>query len=288
MIWLIGNKGMLGREVEALLQKKELAYIASDQEIDITNLGELRTFSADKPITWVINCAAYTAVDKAEDETDLAFKINAVGPRNIAEIAKNRGAKLIHISTDYVFDGTKTGAYVETDLPNPLGVYGKSKYQGEVYITETLNEYFVLRTAWLYGKHGNNFVYTMLRLFKERDGVRVVGDQCGSPTYAPDLAAAILEIVRLNSDAYGVYHFTNAGKIRWYDFACEIYRMAQEKKLLVKEVFIQRIVTEDYPTKTQRPQNSYLSKDKITKTFNISPRNWEAALNEFMLTISTK
>ena len=159
MIWLIGNKGMLGREVEALLQKKEWAYIASDQEIDITNLNELRIFSADKPIFWVINCAGYTAVDKAEDEPDLAFKINADGPRNIAGIAKNRGAKLIHISTDYVFDGTKAGAYVETDLPNPLGVYAKSKYQGEVNITETLNEYFIIRSAWLYGKQGNNFVY---------------------------------------------------------------------------------------------------------------------------------
>jgi dTDP-4-dehydrorhamnose reductase len=123
----------------------------------------------------------------------------------------------------------------------------------------------------------------MLRLFKERDEVRVVGDQCGSPTYAPDLAEVLIQIVRLNSDAYGIYNFTNEGKISWYDFACEIYRMAQEKKLLTKEVVIQRIVTADYPTKTQRPKNSYLSKDKIIKTFNISPRNWEAALNEFML-----
>ena len=128
----------------------------------------------------------------------------------------------------------------------------------------------------------------MLRLFKERDEVRVVGDQYGSPTYAPDLAAVILEIVRLNADAYGVYNFTNEGKISWYDFACEIYRLAQEKKLLAKEALIQRIVTKDYPTKTRRPQNSYLSKDKIMKTFNISPRNWEVALNEFMLTIPLK
>ena len=279
---------MLGREVEALLKKKELAYIASDQEIDITNLGELRIFSADKPIFWIINCAAYTAVDKAEDEPDLAFKINADGPRNIAEIAKNKGAKLIHISTDYVFDGTKAEAYVETDPPNPLGVYGQSKYKGEVNVAEVLDEYFIIRSAWLYGKQGNNFVFTMLRLFKDRDIVRVVGDQYGSPTYAPDLAAALLAIVCLNSSAYGIYHFTNAGKISWYDFTCEIYRMTQEKKLLAKDVLIQRIVTEDYPTKTKRPQNSYLSKDKIIKTFNISPRKWEAALNEFMLAIDTK
>ena len=285
MIWLIGNKGMLGREVEALLQKKELAYIATDQEIDITNLGDLQEFSADKPISWIINCAAYTAVDKAEDEPDLAFKINAVGPRNIAEVAKNRGAKFIHISTDYVFDGTKAGAYLETDLPHPLGVYGQSKHQGEVNVAEVFDEYFIIRSAWLYGKQGNNFVFTMLRLFKERDIVRVVGDQYGTPTYAPDLAAALLDIVRLNSSAYGVYHFTNEGKISWFDFACEIYRLAKDQKLLPKEIVIQRIATEDYPTKTKRPQNSYLSKEKIIKTFDISPRNWEDALNEFMLTI---
>lgn len=285
MIWLIGNKGMLGREVEALLQKKELAYIATDQEIDITNLGDLQEFSADKPISWIINCAAYTAVDKAEDEPELAFKINAAGPRNIAEVAKNRGTKFIHISTDYVFDGTKAGAYLETDLPHPLGVYAQSKYQGEVYVSDVIAEYFIIRSAWLYGKQGNNFVFTMLRLFKERDIVRVVGDQYGTPTYAPDLAAALLDIVCLNSSAYGVYHFTNEGKISWFDFAFAIYRLAQEKKLLPKEVVIQRISTEDYPTKTRRPQNAYLSKEKIIKTFNISPRNWKAALNEFMLTI---
>ena len=281
MIWLIGYKGMLGREVESLLQNKGLPYIASDQEIDITNLDELRTFSADKPISWIINCAAYTAVDKAEDEPALAFKINAAGPRNIAEIAGNKGAKLIHISTDYVFDGTKTGAYLETDPPHPLGVYGQSKYQGEVNIAETLREHFILRTAWLYGKQGNNFVYTMLRLFSERDEVSVVGDQWGSPTYAPDLAAVILEIVCRNADAYGIYNFTNEGKISWYDFACEIYRMAQEKTILTKEVIIRRVVTEDYPTKAQRPQNSYLSKDQIQTALGISARPWKDGLHDF-------
>ncbi|MHB8829079.1 MAG: dTDP-4-dehydrorhamnose reductase [Syntrophales bacterium] len=286
MIWLIGYKGMLGREVEALLQKKELPFIASDQEIDITSLDELRIFSADKPISWIINCAAYTAVDKAEDEPDLAFKINAAGPRNIAEIARNKGAKLIHISTDYVFDGTKEGAYLETDPPNPLGVYGQSKYQGEVNIAEALSEYFIIRTAWLYGKQGNNFVYTMLRLFSERDEVSVVGDQWGSPTYAPDLAAAILEIVRFNSAAYGIYNFTNEGKISWYDFAREIYRLTQNSDL--KTQSLKSILTKDYPTKTRRPQNSYLSKDKITRTFNIVPRNWEVALNEFMSNLGVR
>ena len=281
MIWLIGNKGMLGTEVEALLRKQGLPYIASDKEVDITDQRQLQQFVADSHPSWIINCSAYTAVDQAEEELELAFKINADGPRNIAELAKNKGAKLIHISTDYVFDGIKQGAYVETDPTNPLGVYGTSKYEGEVGIAETLDEYFIIRTAWLYGKQGPNFPHTMLRLFKERDEVRVVGDQYGSPTYAPDLAEALLEIIRLNSDSYGIYHFANEGKISWHDFACEIYRMVQQKDLLTKDVLIQRIGTQDYPTKAHRPQNSYLSKEKIKSTFNIVVRHWQSGLQDF-------
>jgi dTDP-4-dehydrorhamnose reductase len=281
MIWLIGNRGMLGREVEALLGQGGQPCIASDMEIDIANPDELRAFCADKPLSWIINCAAYTAVDRAEDEPEPAFAINAAGPRNIAAVARDKGAKLLHISTDYVFDGTKPGAYMETDIPNSPGVYGKSKFQGELNIAETLREHVIIRTAWLYGKQGNNFVHTMLRLFKERDEVSVVGDQWGTPTYAPDLAGAIMEIVRRNSDSYGIYHFTNEGKISWYDFACEIYRLAREKRLLERKVVIKSILTSEYPTRTPRPQNSLLSKDKIGKTFNIFPRNWQDALSEF-------
>lgn len=282
MIWLIGDKGMLGTEVEALLKKRRIQYIVSDKEVDITDPDQLRQFAADSELSWIINCAAYTAVDQAEDEPELAFRINAEGARYIAEIARDKRTKLIHISTDYVFDGAKEGAYMETDLPNPLGVYGASKYQGEIYIQATLREYFILRISWLYGKQGNNFVYTMLRLFEERDEVRVVGDQLGSPTYAPDLAEALLEIVRQNTENYGIYHFTNEGVISWYDFACEIYRMAQKKDLLTKDVLIQRIRTGDYPTKARRPCNSYLSKEKIECTFNMLVRPWQEGLQDFL------
>jgi len=281
MIWLIGNRGMLGTEVEALWQQSKMPYLASDKEVDITDQEQLQRFVSDKPISWIINCSAYTAVDKAEDESELALRINADGPRNIAKIAKNKGAKLIHISTDYVFDGTKEEAYTETDSPNPLGIYGKSKLRGEINITEVLDEYFIIRTAWLYGKHGNNFVYTMLRLFKERDEVRIVGDQFGSPTHAPDLADVILTIINLNSNNFGTYHFSNEGKISWYNFACEIYRKAQEQKLLNKEVCIRKIATEEYPTKVQRPQNSCLAKEKIKNTFHIPIRPWQAGLQDF-------
>ncbi len=286
MIWLIGNRGMLETEVEELLQERKMDYFASDKELDITNKDQLEEFISDKPLSWIINCSAYTAVDKAEDEPELAFQINAYGPLHIAKIARNKRAKLIHVSTDYVFDGTREEAYTETDIPNPISVYGTSKYQGEINIQKTVKEFFLLRTSWLYGKNGVNFVYTMLRLFKERNEVSVLGDQWGSPTYAPDLAEVLLKIVHLNSESYGIYHFTNEGKTTWYDFACEINRISQKKGLLTKEVRIQRISSEDYPSKAKRPHNSFLSKNKITQTFNLYPRNWEAALDEFMLSIT--
>jgi len=198
-------------------------------------------------------------------------------------IARDKGAKLIHISTDYVFDGTKEGAYTETDPPNPLGVYGATKYQGEVQIQNLLIAYFIVRTSWLYGKHGSNFVTTMLRLFRERDEVRVVGDQWGSPTYAPDLARVVLEIIKLNSDAYGIYHFTNEGTLSWYNFACEILSLARKKGLLTKDVHIRQITTEEYPTKAHRPLNSRLSKEKIQTTFHIAVRPWQDGLLDFLL-----
>ncbi len=285
MIWLVGNRGMLGTEVEELLRQHDLPYFASDREVDITDPGLLQDFASNKPLSWIINCSAYTAVDQAEDEPELAFRINAEGPRNLAGIARDKEAKLIHISTDYVYDGTKEGRYTETDPPNPLGVYGASKYQGEVHIQNLLKAHFILRTSWLYGKRGNNFVTTMLRLFKERDEVRVVGDQWGSPTYAPDLAAALLEIVRADSDAYGIYHFTNEGTVSWFDFACEIYRLARQEDLLKKEVRLVRIRTEEYPTKARRPRNSPMSKSKIRRTFQIAIRPWQAGLGDFLAEI---
>jgi len=283
MIWLVGNRGMLGTEVEKLLRQHDLPYVSSDKDVDIAHPDRLQQFVSNKPLSWIINCSAYTAVDKAEDEPELAFRINADGPRNLAVIARDKGAKLIHISTDYVFDGTKEGAYTETDPPNPLGVYGATKYQGEVYIQKSLKEHFIVRTSWLYGKHGSNFVSTMLRLFRERDEVRVVGDQWGSPTYAPDLAGVVLEIIKLNSDAYGIYHFTNEGTLSWYNFACEIQRLAQKKGLLTKDVHIRQITTEEYPTKAHRPLNSRLSKEKIRSTFQIAVRPWQDGLLDFFL-----
>jgi len=285
MIWLIGNRGMLGREVEKLLNRQKKYYVATDIEVDITNYEQLKEFVSNKPISWIINCAAYTSVEKAEDEPELCFKINADGPLNIAQTARESNARLIHISTDYVFDGTKEGAYVETDLPNPINVYGKSKFKGETNIAETVKAHFIVRSAWLYGKNGNNFVYTMLNLFKEKTEVRIVADQWGSPTYAPDLAAAVIRIIDINPEIFGLYHFTNEGKITWYQFATAIYALAKTEGLIDGSVKILPIETGQYPAKAKRPANSCLSGEKILRDFNISLKPWKESLAYFLSTL---
>jgi len=282
MIWLIGNKGMLGKDTEKLLKEKNMDFIATDQDVDITDYEILKRFTVDKDIDWIINCSAYTLVDRAEDEHDTAFKINKEGVLNITRIAKNLGATLIHISTDYVYDGEKEKPYIECDKTNPLGVYGSSKLEGDNFIINTLNNYFIIRTAWLYGRNGNNFVYTMLRLFNERDIVKVVCDQYGSPTYTKDLADTIVKLIKHNCREYGVYHYTNEGKTNWYAFAKEIYSNAKKYGIINNDVEIIPIKTEEYPTKAKRPKNSFMSKGKIKKTLNINIRNWQDALTDFL------
>jgi dTDP-4-dehydrorhamnose reductase len=234
----------------------------------------------------VVNCAAYTAVDKAEEESARAFQLNAAGVRNVAEVANENGSKLIHISTDYVFDGGKEGAYVEEDPTGPLGVYGRSKLEGERFVAGLVRPHFIIRTAWLYGKYGPNFVSTMLRLFKERRVVRVVNDQRGSPTYAADLAGALLEVVVSDSSLFGVYHYTNAGETTWYGFAKAILGGARALGLLDTDVDVQPIRTDEYPTKTRRPKNSVLSKEKIARAFGLKIRNWDEALEEYLRSLA--
>jgi dTDP-4-dehydrorhamnose reductase len=246
MIWLIGNKGMLGNDVEKLLKERGLTYWVSDKEVDISDYKALEKFGKDKTIKWVINCAGYTKVDKAEEEIDEAFRINKDGARNIALFSAKRQIRLIHISTDYVFDGRKEGnaiLYREGDKTNPINIYGKSKLAGEEEIKNILEEYFVIRTAWLYGLKGNNFIYTMLRLFKERDLVKVVEDQWGSPTYTVDLAKVISKTIEDDSVSYGIYHFTNEGMTSWYEFARTIFEKVKKLKLIEgnKRVVIQPI-----------------------------------------------
>ena len=289
MIWLIGNKGMLGSDVEKLLKERGLTYCASDKEVDFIDYKALDKYVKDKEISWIINCAGYTQVDKAEKEIEESFKLNRDGVRNLALFSKKGKIKLIHISSDYVFDGRKEQAasYNEDDKTNPINVYGKSKLAGEEEIKKISEEYFIIRTAWLYGKQGNNFVYTMLRLFKERDLVKVVEDQWGSPTYTADLAGAILKIIEDDSLSYGTYHFTNERATNWHEFALTIYDKAKRLRLIErnKKVVIQPIKTEDYPTKALRPRYSVLSKERIKKEFDIKIRDWDGALDDFLSTL---
>ncbi len=284
MIWLVGNRGMLGREVESLLARERLMSVGTDREIDITDEEAVQSFlrNSQTPIEWIINCAAYTAVDRAEEEPNTAYLINVDGPRNLARVAEEAGATLLHISTDYVFDGGKRDEYSEEDPPGPLGVYAQSKYAGELAVQASGSRHFLVRTAWLYGRDGVNFVETMLRLFGERDEVRVVNDQRGSPTWARDLAGAILAFIEKKTLPYGVYHFTNEGFTTWFEFAREILRLGKQRGLVRREVRLMPITTAEYPTRAKRPANSVLSKQKITQVLGLSIRPWQQALDEYL------
>jgi dTDP-4-dehydrorhamnose reductase len=288
MIWISGNKGMLGTDLAALIGKKGLPFVASDKETDITDYDVLSRFASAHPgIDWIVNCSGYTAVDKAEEEREKAFLINETGVRNLATIAETIGATLIHISTDYVFDGKNTSDYTEDDPTCPMSVYGASKLAGERAAIATVSRYYIIRTAWLYGIHGQSFPATMLRLFGEREIVKVVADQSGNPTYTADLARMIFRIVDTHTNrqkpAYGIYNFSNAGRTSWFEFARTIYEYARKLGILQREVRILPITTEEYPTKTRRPSNSSLSKEKITKAFDVVIRKWEDALMGFLI-----
>ncbi|MCL2380282.1 MAG: dTDP-4-dehydrorhamnose reductase [Treponema sp.] len=294
MIWLIGNKGMLGTELAqllALLLKKSGApFIGTGREVDITGPA-LRDFAQTRfgntpPPGWIINCAAYTAVDKAEDDIEICRLLNVEGPGNIAALASELNAKVIHISTDYVFNGKGNKPYTEEDVADPIGVYGMTKRDGEIKLFEENEASYIIRTAWLYGKHGNNFVHTMLRLMKERESVSVVNDQRGSPTWARDLAGAICAFIRLSGEGktipYGVYHYTNEGEITWFDFAKEIYERAKALGILPKGCEVKPCASADFPAKVKRPAYSVLDKGKIKKALGIPIPAWDESLKRFL------
>lgn len=266
-----GSNGQLGKSIRKIAQDyQEMRVVFTDvAELDITKSEEVNTFFEFNKIDYCINCAAYTAVDIAEDEADKAFLINAKAVKNLAEVCKNAGAVLIHVSTDFVFDGTKTTPYTETDRPNPQSVYGRSKLQGETYIQEIWDEHFIVRTSWLYSEYGNNFVKTMLRLAETRDEISVVNDQIGSPTYARDLASFLLEIIHANSKKYGIYHYSNEGSISWYDFAVEIFK--QHKKA----IRVIPIPTNAHPTAVKRPAYSVMDLTKAKITFGNTIPFWK-------------
>lgn len=286
MVWLIGSKGMLASEIAAQLNQHNIQWIGSDKEVDITDKAAVEAFVqqnfSSSSLQWIINCAAYTAVDKAEDDHAMAQKLNADALINICTAAKHYGAKLIHFSTDYVFDGTSSIPYIETDTTNPQSVYGRTKLQGEQNIIELLPEHYIIRTAWLYGKSGNNFVSTMLRLMNERESLKVVNDQKGSPTYAVDLAETVLRIMQLDNHQYGIYHYSNEGNITWYDFAGEIYRQGKEIGLIKRTCSIVPCTSSEFPQKAHRPSFSLLNKQKMKETFSLSVPNWTESLSLYL------
>ena len=274
-VLVTGANGQLGNSIKQISPNfKGLKFVFTDvADLDITNSEEVNTFFESNALDYCINCAAYTAVDKAEEEFDKAFLINATAVKNLAEACQKTGAVLTHISTDFVFDGTKRTPYTEEDTPNPLSVYGKSKLKGEEHVQESCDRHFIVRTSWLYSEYGNNFVKTMLRLAETRKQISVVNDQIGSPTYAGDLAEFILKIISSESTAYGLYHYSNLGEISWYDFAVEIFR--QHKK----DVLVVPISTSVYPTAAKRPKYSILDLCKTKATFCVDLLFWKLKAN---------
>lgn len=272
-ILVTGANGQLGYDVVKQLQKQNIEYFgATRKDFDIVDFEATERFITNYRPDVVIHCAAYTAVDKAEDEQGLCYLVNASATEHIAQICKKIDAKMLYMSTDYVFDGTKDGFYEVDDKPNPINIYGKTKLLGEQAVQKILDKYFIVRISWVFGEHGNNFVKTMLRLGKERKELNVVADQYGSPTYTTDLAPLLIEIVQ--TDKYGIYHVTNEGVCTWAEFAEEIFRVAG------MNVKVNHITTAEYPTKAKRPLNSRLSKEKIKKYFyNLS--SWRMALEKY-------
>jgi len=280
-IWLIGERGMLGRQIAGALHQGGLDFFASDREVDIGDLSALQAFSENKKISWIINCAAYTAVDLAESESEAAFLLNALGTENLARLASGLDARLVHFSTDYVFDGNLRRPYREDDLPRPLSQYGLSKWQGEKRLAAHCRSAFIFRISWLYGVFGANFVHTVLRLFRENDQVRVVDDQFGSPTYARVLARNIVRLIASDSPRFGLYHYCDHGVISWHEFAAAIMERALRCGWLEKKIALTAIPSVAYPTRAFRPAYTALDSAKAVRELGFEVRDWSCNLDDF-------
>ena len=291
-ILITGCNGQLGSELQLLessypqhvFWNTDIAVadhpLQPQQRLDISNQLEVEQFVTEHTIDGVINCAAYTAVDKAETDKTLCTTLNTVAPSYLAAAVEKRGGWMIQISTDYVFDGSKHTPYVETDTPCPDSVYGSTKLAGELGVTKFCKRAMIIRTAWLYSTFGNNFVKTMIRLGKEKPELGVIFDQIGTPTYARDLAAAIFTAIEKGVEP-GVYHFSNEGVISWYDFTKAIHRIAG-----IKDCKVRPLHTEEYPTPANRPHYSVLDKTKIKQAYGIEIPYWEESLTECIKLLS--
>ncbi|WP_412486447.1 dTDP-4-dehydrorhamnose reductase [Shewanella chilikensis] len=282
-VLITGCNGQVGHCLtERLIKQAEV--LALDYEgLDITDRDAVLNKVAVFQPNYIINAAAHTAVDRAEQEVELSYAINRDGPRYLAQAAKECGAVMLHISTDYVFDGVGDKPYQENDTTGPQCVYGKSKLAGEQAVAESCPEHLILRTAWVFGEHGNNFVKTMLRLAESRDELSIVGDQFGGPTYAGDIADALISMVQHLEQGkqakWGVYHFSGMPYASWFDFANAIFQAAEQQNVLTKQPKLSAIPSSAYPTPAKRPANSRLDCSKIENQFGIKPSDWNAALN---------
>ncbi|HEY9575313.1 MAG TPA: dTDP-4-dehydrorhamnose reductase [Lachnospiraceae bacterium] len=270
-----GVKGQLGHDVMQELSKRGHIGIGVDiDEMDITDESSVDEVISKADVEGVVHCAAYTAVDRAEEEKDLCFKVNAQGSKNIAKACRKNNLKMMYISTDYVFAGNGQEPWKPEDETAPLNIYGQAKYQGEVETTSNVDKHFIIRTAWVFGKNGNNFIKTMLRLGKEKGEVSVVSDQVGSPTYTTDLAVLIVDM--METDKYGIYHATNEGFCSWYDFAVEIFKQAG------MEVKVKPVSTDAFPVKAVRPHNSRLDKSKLSQNGFSRLPSWQDAVSRYL------
>lgn len=274
-VFVTGVKGQLGHDVVGELEKRGMEAIGVDiDEMDITDAAEVDWVIKESAPDAVIHCAAYTAVDAAEENEAVCRRVNADGPRNIAKVCRELDIKMIYISTDYVFGGQGERPWEPEDERDPKSVYGRTKYEGELAVQELLDKYFIVRIAWVFGINGKNFVKTMLNLSETHDTIRVVSDQFGSPTYTYDLARLLVDMVL--TDKYGIYHATNEGVCSWYDFACAIFREAGA------QVNVLPVSTEEYGAKANRPANSRMSKDKLSENGFERLPSWQDALKRYI------
>ena len=273
-IVVIGAGGQLGQCLKTVAERRGISEVIfpAEQEANIMNQELLNNLLEKEKPHFVINCAAYTAVDKAEEEVDLSKAINETGAANLAKACKANAATLVHVSTDFVFEGNEIKLLKEDDIANPINVYGVTKLDGEKAVINILDEHFILRTSWLYSEYANNFVKTMLKLGAERDELGIIADQVGTPTYAIDLANAIFDIIESGNECYGIYHYSNEGVTSWFDFAKAIFDINNTNVKVIP------IPGSAYPTKAMRPAFSVMDKSKIKSTFNIQIPYWRDSL----------
>ena len=284
---LIGARGMLAKMVQEAAPSNLSIQGFKRPDFDLTDAEQVRRSMEDFRPQVIINCCAYTQVDRCEDEEELATRVNGEGPGYLASVARDLDATLVHVSSDYVFSGDANRPYRENDVTGPMSAYGRSKLKGERAILDSgLEKYFIVRTSWLYGPWGKNFVETILRLAAEREELRIVADQVGRPTYTGDLAGAIFRLLDLEADhdtddLYGIYHFANQGQCSWHDFACEIVNIAREKGLPVQAQRIEPIRTEQFPLPAQRPAYSVFDTTKYQKATGASIPSWQESLRAY-------